>query len=239
MHRAGARGACDRGARLAARDRMRSGRNSPDPCGARPLRAGPRHTLGAGRHCDRAAVSAVSHLQRIDGRHRAALPDGGIEVARDALAPGCPDHHPDHLFFVRGGSAARRVVLAAELFDRGFVAHHGDAALPQRHHAAAALAAQPALCRAHPRAGAAPRVGPMAVLPALRWAAVAVARGQPQRGIGIERQHEPRGHHRARIVGRNSLPRALHRSDPDAAGALLARPGIARFRWAHLAAHAL
>ena len=56
--------------------------------------------------------------------------------------------------------------------------------------------------------------------------------------IGIERQHEPRGYHRARTVGRNSIPRALHRSNPDAAGALLARPRTARFRWAHLATHA-
>src|SRR5208283_3739895 len=106
-------------------------------------------------------------------------------------------------------------------------------------HAAAALAAQPVLCRAHPRAGAAPRAGPMAVLPALRWTAVAVARRQPRRGIGIERQHEPRRHHPARTVGRNSLPRALHRSDSDAAGTLLARPRTARFRWPRLAARAL
>ncbi len=72
------------------------------------------------------------------------------------------------------------------------------------------LAAQPALCRTAAGSGPASGLGILAALSTLRRASVADPGKCATRRIRIERQHEPRRHHRTRAIRRSRIPRALH-----------------------------
>src|SRR6266404_4041851 len=145
------------------------------------------HPLGYCRYRRRPAVPAVPHLQRPVRGHRAALLDRRVEAAGNAHASRHLRHHDDHLFLEPRGAAGRRILLAAPLLDRGVLAHDIDAAAVDEFRAQQRLARQRAARRTNPRAGIAAGGGLLAVLSALRRAAVADARQRQQRDLGIER----------------------------------------------------
>ena len=209
----------------------------PGSCRAGLRRAQPADTPRNRRGGNRDPVLAIAHFQRALGRHGAPLPGRGTEVSRDSGAARsiCPG--ADHLFPVSVGAPAQRIVLAVDLLDRRRVAHRCDLAAPHVLGAPSWMAARPALCGTHLGPGAAGRRSALAVLPALRCAAVAVALGTRQRAVGAQRYHEPGRHLGARALRRNRLSRAIRRRHAAGGGALLARTGSARHRRARLAQH--